>query len=1036
MNGFICDDPGNDEGALTTAAITTITSADNINSLMGDDAYHVPYEPSPTSFSLSLLTDNVSRQLVALSDTTTPPSQQHRHRHHCQQHHRDDGETVHQQWQLEAWMLSHDLVWPDGDYFKATKISMHQGVAQLKRGRRYVFVEPVLGPASSYLYPNFLSPTQQQHQHQQHHDSGVQMAAEELVEAETATSEDIGQDQGHTNQIDDATSKEAEVPRSAGSPPASASADMSQISSASASPSPSLSTSPSPSSSTLIPSTCVLASDGDDNNDQSEEPYSPLLDPSMDGQDQFEYGLYELSYVPQVAFLSPKDFVPTTTSFLVRLDEDRPTLASPVPASSKQSECRCQLMMRKMVMQRELLQVRECTPPIMTLAEQRAQREREAMLGLLQLRLSRRARRAGSNSSGSGLGSGLRRQRPLLERLAAEWHQHYGDSHPFNWQHHRHHQSPPSPQQQQHQHPQQQQEQQWRQHRRRNLSHQHFHHRPRRLSESSASMQLSSEVGSMLSMGATPALSTALEFLSLDGSGDGDHRLLPSEVTSDMLEEEDEENKIEDHGETSELSSDSESEDEWPTSGQYPQSHEHHHQHHYLPGDGRTRWVDRRRFEMAMTEIDHLEHEQDEADEAFVGQNGLPSHHYQHQQYATEVATRGRQGLNTFHGPHHRRRYASTPPPSPLQPLTMSTITSTTEAMARTRLELFSEGDQSEYMTATSTMRADDSSLSTLCEGSEFEEDEEDEEEDDDDDCELPMPAYPNYRHHDYYHHQHPWPMSFMRHSSLMPLSRLEDDENNHGRRRDGHGASGPLVDINGGNFDRRDDQGDEGFRQQGRRSTAAPPPPLLSPSLAPSFTSTLVNQQQRRAEYYGSDLDTFSDREGDDEHEDGEDDEEEEEVVANMKTAKEKEEVAEQGEEKEEEVRHALGGVGEGHQHENLEGRGGTLVEAPSQMLRERATAMATYNYQLPNYQQQFRPRPIEDEPWWDPSPPELTLLQQQQHHHHRGRSPVRPTIGRHQYHHHRQHQNSHNHHRHHPSQSAAHTMMGWTLEPISARA
>ncbi|KAF9428595.1 hypothetical protein BGZ94_001806 [Podila epigama] len=110
------------------------------------------------------------------------------------------------------------------------------------------------------------------------------------------------------------------------------------------------------------------------------EPYSPLLDTSTDGQDQFEYGLYELQYIPKIQYLLPQEFLPTRQSFIVHLDEDRPTLASPVPANSRKSECRCQLMMRKVLMHRDLLQVWPAVPPVRTAAERQQEAEEEARM--------------------------------------------------------------------------------------------------------------------------------------------------------------------------------------------------------------------------------------------------------------------------------------------------------------------------------------------------------------------------------------------------------------------------------------------------------------------------------------------------------------------------------------------------------------------------------------------------------------------------------------------------------------------------------
>ncbi|KAF9168202.1 hypothetical protein DFQ26_000769 [Actinomortierella ambigua] len=1113
------DDLRSDEGALTTATtITTATTTTTTNatadsaandsaiSLSGNDAHHGCCEPShnTSNFSLSMLTDKVAQQLMAISSKQrlqAPPSQP-----------QDCDEVVDQQ--LEAWMLSHDLVWPEGDYFKATKISMQQGVAQLKRGRRYVFVEPVLGPASSYLYPNHLSHTQEQQEEeeQQHqHEDDVMQADDHLVnetgvEAEmtTATNETAQGQEQTTSQLEIVVSKEVETPRSSsnsGSSPVSAS-EVSPVSTLATSPHPSSMTTTSSSSSSS--SEQVVASVPFD---QQEPPYSPLLDGAMDGQDQFEYGLYELTYVRDISYLTPKDFVPTATSFLVRLDEERPTLASPVPASSRQADCRCQLMMRKMVWQRELLQVRECHPPILTVAERRAQREREAMMAQLQLRLEMRALRSGSGSSSSRSGrgrhghngAGMRRRRPSLERLAAEWYQHYGSGPPSSWHHHRHHEPapllpPPPP-------PSQQQQ------RRRSVSRQRRSRRTRRLSASSLTMQMSSE-GSAI--GEASELSAALESLSIgSGHDEAEHRHVTEEPTrhiecdAEAMQAEVDEARHRfgnRNGEESELGSDTEIDAEssyWPPAW----GHYHDHRHGYLPDDGRTRWVDRRRFEMAMTEIGQLEHDQQEEDaeegedddeyeeEEFLDQCGFQNHDHDYDQDATtttEAATRGRQSVN---GLRHssRRRYISPPPPlrsssssfsshgdASSEPwvydntsatTTGSSTTTTTTAMAMP--EVSSEGDVSEYMTATSTMRMDQHSnrygngssppMSSLSEETGSEDDNDDFDEYEEEDCELPMQAYPYHRHAPHrhrdqypYQHQHPWHMSFMTgHSSLMPLSRLEEDEDDeHGHDplvHEGVGAASHGRNDCREGYDEDEEEylgggGGDGVsstrrghmpRQQSRRS-AAPPPPLLSPSLAPSFTSTLVYQQHGAAPYR-LDHDEFSDEEGDDEHEEEEDEEEEEagtdeeegeEDRKDLRDSAEQEVVAER-----EGMEEPLEEHGDTHHRRE---RASASVQTPAEMLHERAMAMAMYSYQLPNYQQQFRPRPVEDEPWWDPSPPELSLMQQQQQQQQQHRNHQRPSVrhstGRPHHHHH--------HHHHRPSQSAAHPMLGWTPEPILARA
>lgn len=422
----------------------------------------------------------------------------------------------------QDWATAHDLVWPEGDYYMAKKTFIREGVAHLKRGRRYIFVEPVLGPATSYLYPKWVDsedddevePAVAYEQQQQQQEGHV---AEDLVHDATATvdisstsstdqsssSSDSGndasvqpsmasslptpsapataseneqdKDQDDDNVLSEQQQKESTIldneeegsrgndkdereeegkeshkPENEGttqegqhhdeasddvsssfatttnleedraqeglvaplSPPSSATTTTSlggmdgeriekeetDDSSAAATSPPSSTasaasatnnssttspTSSPPSSSSSTRSSFEEAPSSPLQQHQSTEllePYSPLLDPSTDGQDQFEYGLYELQFIPKIQYLLPSQFLPSRQSFIVHLDEDRPTLASPVPAHSKRSECRCQLMMRKVLMHRDLLQVWPPIPPVRTLQERQQEAEEEARM--------------------------------------------------------------------------------------------------------------------------------------------------------------------------------------------------------------------------------------------------------------------------------------------------------------------------------------------------------------------------------------------------------------------------------------------------------------------------------------------------------------------------------------------------------------------------------------------------------------------------------------------------------------------------------
>ncbi|KAF9279169.1 hypothetical protein BGZ68_008086 [Mortierella alpina] len=378
----------------------------------------------------------------------------------------------------QDWAAAFDLVWPEGDYYVAKKTFIREGVAHLKRGRRYIFVEPVLGPAASYLYPKWVDNADEDYEadddldesdeqrsteyedegahvhgqeatqviddidndsgeHQRHggNDAAIAyLSADALsVGSILSTMQEEGQDntsqddmaghgqteepyqrrmggqendnnaQADAGHEDDARDDRAQIGSGSekviavdgeraekeetddggnkdvrGDHPPSNTTNPTLNSSSNSGPSPS---SPSP------PSSASSSIHGDDSQQHQHtrsyeplEPYSPLLDPSTDGQDQFEYGLYELQFIPKIQHLLPHQFLPTRQSFIVHLDEDRPTLASPVPSHSKRSECRCQLMMRKVLMQRDLLQVWPPIAPVRTLQEKQQEAEEEARM--------------------------------------------------------------------------------------------------------------------------------------------------------------------------------------------------------------------------------------------------------------------------------------------------------------------------------------------------------------------------------------------------------------------------------------------------------------------------------------------------------------------------------------------------------------------------------------------------------------------------------------------------------------------------------
>ncbi|KAK3844326.1 MAG: hypothetical protein J3R72DRAFT_76552 [Linnemannia gamsii] len=400
----------------------------------------------------------------------------------------------------QDWAAAHDLVWPEGDYYMAKKTFIREGVAHLKRGRRYIFVEPVLGPATSYLYPKWVDSeedeeeeshgaedhmhvatatvdtslseapsdsdsttdsnnnsdgddalalpsmaaaltsslaadedeqdkdqdddhalvseeghgndkgereeedkeeekeeaAQAQAQENQHHDSGDSSSAITLEDDRaqdglvaplspplSTTTTTLGGMDGERIEKEEAEDTSATSPPSSTGPSTAATATAASNNNAN---NPSTATPPSSSSSTSssfeeAPSS-PLQQQQQQQHQSSDflEPYSPLLDPSTDGQDQFEYGLYELQFIPKIQYLLPSQFLPSRQSFIVHLDEERPTLASPVPANSKRSECRCQLMMRKVLMHRNLLEVWPPIPPCRTLQERQQDEEEEARM--------------------------------------------------------------------------------------------------------------------------------------------------------------------------------------------------------------------------------------------------------------------------------------------------------------------------------------------------------------------------------------------------------------------------------------------------------------------------------------------------------------------------------------------------------------------------------------------------------------------------------------------------------------------------------
>ncbi|KAF8958744.1 hypothetical protein BGZ46_001902, partial [Entomortierella lignicola] len=359
----------------------------------------------------------------------------------------------------QDWASAHDLVWAEGDYYIAQKTCIREGVAHLKRGRRYIFVEPVLGPASSYLYPKSTTnvdhhstattstsstenhseseaheysseasenETEFEHggnlaledSHQNSHepaqekdlddegeeemeysgqdietdDRAQQTADNKLALAcdnERIEKEEMEGDNTTTNNNNNSTSSNPENVVDANNNNTTVNGNIVGTSASPAVISSTDSNSNNPNSSSNInnnSSSSLEEVDYQDNTDhildisRLLEPYSPLLDPSTDGQDQFEYGLYELQYIPKIQHLLPQQFLPTRQRFIVHLDEDRPTLASPVPLHSKRSECRCQIMMRKELMQRDLLQVWPAIEPVKTLQERQQDAEEEARI--------------------------------------------------------------------------------------------------------------------------------------------------------------------------------------------------------------------------------------------------------------------------------------------------------------------------------------------------------------------------------------------------------------------------------------------------------------------------------------------------------------------------------------------------------------------------------------------------------------------------------------------------------------------------------
>ncbi|KAF9215095.1 hypothetical protein BGZ59_002297 [Podila verticillata] len=455
--------------------------------------------------------DNVCQEALKGHDHETPQHQPHEEEEN--EHVKEEDARA----MVDDWVASHDLQWPEGDYYIAKKTFIREGVAHLKRGRRYIFVEPVLGPASTYLYPKWMDPEEEENdvdeneneeevdmlyhlqqqqdgsandtvqqvrhheEHQQQHlyDRAIDLDiahaslpdyhdpqdASALAEARLNQHAEEGdkdgvhnddhdredgqdategheEDEGRAHLLDNKgvsgikgekkemplpsspnpsptteESRDASLPvngagitnntntnananannsktddeNSAPLTPSNSPSPVSNTNNPNNLPAPALS-SPSTNSSSLDSTSSALPSHGEDysfeqhqqhQQQQSStfhEPYSPLLDPSTDGQDQFEYGLYELQFIPKIQYLLPQEFLPTRQSFIVHLDEDRPTLASPVPAHSKRSECRCQLMMRKVLMHRDLQQVWPVIPPVRTIAERQQEAEEEARM--------------------------------------------------------------------------------------------------------------------------------------------------------------------------------------------------------------------------------------------------------------------------------------------------------------------------------------------------------------------------------------------------------------------------------------------------------------------------------------------------------------------------------------------------------------------------------------------------------------------------------------------------------------------------------
>ncbi|KAF8937152.1 hypothetical protein BGZ58_003204 [Dissophora ornata] len=356
----------------------------------------------------------------------------------------------------QDWAAAHDMVWAEGDYYMAQKTFIREGVAHLKRGRRYIFVEPVLGPESSYLYPRSIDPsssddqgvdgdgyengseegvaqqTYDQHSASSNGGSDATVASVAVVEHEqdkdqdeeviayeqsTASADwegdnDNGGDKGEVALDDDETEGRAQTgglgdkgalpcdgervekeesndnkgdnaSNTTTAPTATNNGnnnDNNTAASTVSDNSTSAGTDTIGSNSNNSTNGSGLEDDHRQHSSEFQEPYSPLLDASTDGQDQFEYGLYELQYIPRIQYLQPHQFLPTRQSFIVHLDEDRPTLASPVPIHSKRSECRCQLMMRKVLMHRDLLQVWPQIPPVRTLQEKQQEAEEEARM--------------------------------------------------------------------------------------------------------------------------------------------------------------------------------------------------------------------------------------------------------------------------------------------------------------------------------------------------------------------------------------------------------------------------------------------------------------------------------------------------------------------------------------------------------------------------------------------------------------------------------------------------------------------------------